>query len=55
MAVKVCCSCRAQEKKSFFFHLKRYNLTIRVINFFETFCTYSLSSLGQDLMVKIVI
>jgi hypothetical protein len=40
-------------KKNFFFHFKRHNLTIRVVNFFETFCTCSPSSLGQDPTVKI--
>ena len=40
-------------KKNFSFHFKRYNLTICAVNFFETFCTCSPSSLGQDLMVKI--
>jgi hypothetical protein len=41
------------KEKNFSFHFKRYNLTIRAVNFFETFCTCSPSSLGQDLMVKI--
>jgi hypothetical protein len=40
-------------KKNFSFHFKHYNLTIRVVNFFETFCTCSPSSLVQDPMVKI--
>jgi hypothetical protein len=40
-------------ERNFSFHFKRYNLTIRAINFFETFCTCSPSSLGQDLVVKI--
>jgi hypothetical protein len=40
-------------KKNFSFHFKCYNLTIRVVNFFETFCTCSPSSLGQDSTVKI--
>jgi hypothetical protein len=35
------------------FHFKRYNLTIRAVNFFETFFTCSPSSLGQDPIVKI--
>jgi hypothetical protein len=35
-------------KKNVSFHFKRYNLTIRAVNFFETFCACSLSSLGQD-------
>jgi hypothetical protein len=40
-------------EKSFSFHFKHYNLTIRAVNFFETFCTCSPRILGQDLMVKI--
>jgi hypothetical protein len=40
-------------EKNFSFHFKRYNLTIREVNFFETFCTCSPSSLGQDPIVKI--
>jgi hypothetical protein len=40
-------------EKNFSFHFKRYNLTIHLVNFFETFCTCSPSSLGQDLTVKI--
>jgi hypothetical protein len=40
------------KKKNFSFHFKRYNLTIRAVNFFETFCTYSPCSLGQDLTIK---
>ena len=39
--------------KSFSFYYKRYNLTIRVVNFFETFCKCFPCSLGQDLIVKI--
>jgi hypothetical protein len=39
-------------KKSFSFYFKHYNLTIRAVNLFEFFCTYSPSSLGQDPMVK---
>ena len=35
-------------EKNFFFHFKRYNLTIHVVNFCKTFCTCSPSSLGQD-------
>jgi hypothetical protein len=38
--------------KYFSFHFKCYNLTIRVVKFCEFFCTCSLSSLGQDPMVK---
>jgi hypothetical protein len=34
------------------FDIKRYNLTILVVNFCETFCTCSPSSLGQDLTVE---
>jgi hypothetical protein len=40
-------------KKNFSFHFKRYNLAIRAVNFFETFCTCSPSSLVQDSTVKI--
>jgi hypothetical protein len=40
-------------EKNFSFHFKRYNLTIRAVNFFETFCTCFLSSLVQDPTVKI--
>jgi hypothetical protein len=40
-------------KKNFSFHFKRYNLTIRVVNFFETFFTCSPSSLRQDPTVKV--
>jgi hypothetical protein len=40
-------------KKNFSFHFKRYNLTLRLVNFFETFCTFSPSSLEQDPTVKI--
>jgi hypothetical protein len=39
-------------EKNFSSLFKRYNLTIRVVNFCETFWTCSCSSLGQDLMVK---
>jgi hypothetical protein len=40
-------------KKNFSFHFKCYNLTIRAVNFFESFCTFSPSSLVQDPTVKI--
>jgi hypothetical protein len=40
-------------KKDFSFHFKRYNLTIRVVNFFEIFCTCLPNSLRQELIVKI--
>jgi hypothetical protein len=40
-------------KKNFSFHFKRYNLTIRAVNFFETFCACSPSSLRQDPTVRI--
>jgi hypothetical protein len=40
-------------EKNCSFHFKRYNLTIRAVNFFETFFTCSPSSLGQDTTVKI--
>jgi hypothetical protein len=39
-------------KKNFSSHFKRYNLTIRAVNFCETFWTCSYSSLRQDLVVK---
>jgi hypothetical protein len=39
-------------EKNFSSHFKRYNLTIRAVNFCETFWTCSCSSLGQDLTVK---
>jgi hypothetical protein len=42
-------------ENNFFFHFKCYNLIIRVVNFFETFCKCSPSSLGQDSTVKIEI
>jgi hypothetical protein len=39
--------------KNFSFYFKRYNLTIRAVNFFGTFCTSSPNSLEQDPLVKI--
>jgi hypothetical protein len=39
-------------RKKLFFHFKRYNLTIRAVNFFETFYTCSPSTLWQDPIVK---
>jgi hypothetical protein len=39
-------------EKNFSFNFKRYNLTIRGVNFRKTFCAYSLSSLGQDPTLK---
>jgi hypothetical protein len=39
-------------KKNFSFHFKHYNLTIRAVNFFETFYTCSPSSLVQDPTVE---
>jgi hypothetical protein len=39
-------------EKKFSFNFKCYNLTIRAVNFCETFCTCSLSILGQDPMVE---
>jgi hypothetical protein len=39
--------------KRFSFHFKCYNLTIRAVNFFETFCTCFPSNVGQELTVKI--
>jgi hypothetical protein len=35
-------------EQNFSFHFKRYNLIIRAVNFFKTFCTCFPSSLGQD-------
>jgi hypothetical protein len=46
-------SLQGTSKKNFSFYFKRYNLAIRAVNFFETFCTCSPSSLVQDPMVKI--
>jgi hypothetical protein len=39
-------------EKNFSFHFKSYNLTICEVNFNEKICTFSPSSLRQDLMVK---
>jgi hypothetical protein len=39
-------------EKNFSLHFKRYNLTICAVNFYETFCTCSPSSLGQDPTVE---
>jgi hypothetical protein len=39
-------------EKSFSLNFKRYNLTIRVVNFCKTFWTCSYSSLGQDPTIK---
>jgi hypothetical protein len=39
-------------RKNFSLNFKLYNLTIRVVNFCETFWTCSCNSLGQDLKVK---
>jgi hypothetical protein len=39
----------------FSFHFKHYNLTICTVNFFETSCTCSPSSLRQDHTVKLPI
>jgi hypothetical protein len=39
-------------EKSFSLNFKRYNLTIRPVNFYETFWTCSCSSLGQDVTIK---
>jgi hypothetical protein len=39
-------------EENFSFHFKRYTLTICVVNFFETYCTCSPSSLVQDPTVK---
>jgi hypothetical protein len=40
-------------EKNFSLNFKHYNLTIRAVNFFETFFTCSPSRLEQDLMVNI--
>jgi hypothetical protein len=40
------------EEKNFSLNFKRYNLTIRAVNFCETFWTCSYSSLEQDLTVE---
>jgi hypothetical protein len=42
----------SKSKKNFSSNFKRYNLIIRAVNFCKTFCTCSLSSLGQDPMVE---
>jgi hypothetical protein len=39
-------------EKNFSLNFKHYNLTIRAVNFRETFCTCSPSSLGQDSTVE---
>jgi hypothetical protein len=39
-------------EKNFSSHFKRYNLTIRVVNFCEIFWTCSCSSLVQDPTIK---
>jgi hypothetical protein len=39
-------------EKNFSLHFKCYNLTIRAVEVFETFCTCSPSSLGQDLTIN---
>jgi hypothetical protein len=52
-AVKVYCPYRLQKKKNFSFYFKCYNLAIRVVSLFETFCTCSPNSLVQDPTVKI--
>jgi hypothetical protein len=39
-------------EKNFSSHFKRYNLTIRAVNFCKMFWTCSCSSLGQDLIGK---
>jgi hypothetical protein len=46
------CSCLAQGNFYLFFNFKCYNLTIRAVNFCETFCICFPSSQGQDLTVK---
>jgi hypothetical protein len=51
-AVKGLLSLPGTVEKNFSLNFKRYNLTIRAVNFRETFWTCSCSSLGQDLKVK---
>jgi hypothetical protein len=51
-AVKGLLSLLGTVEKNFSLNFKRYNLTIRLVNFCETFWTCSCSSLGQNLKVK---
>jgi hypothetical protein len=51
-AVKGLLSLPGRVEKNFSLNFKRYNLTIRVVNFRETFWTCSCSNLGQDLTLK---
>jgi hypothetical protein len=51
-AVKGLLSLPGIVEKNFSLNFKRYNLTIHVVNFCETFWTCSCSSLEQDLKVK---
>jgi hypothetical protein len=46
-------SLQGTREKNFSFNFKRLILTIRAVNFFETFCTCSPNILGQDLTVKV--
>jgi hypothetical protein len=39
-------------EKNFPLHFKHYNLTIRAVKFYKTFCTCSPSSLGKDPKVE---
>jgi hypothetical protein len=39
-------------EKNFYFHFKRYNVTIRAVKCHKTFCTCSPSSLVQDPTVE---
>jgi hypothetical protein len=49
--VKALLSLPGTVEKNFSLNFKGYYITIRVVNFCETFWTCSCSSLGQDLMV----
>jgi hypothetical protein len=51
-AVKGLLSLPGTVEKNFSLNIKRYYLTIRAVNFCETFWSCSCSSLGQDLTVK---
>lgn len=48
----MCCPCFVVYQKHFAFHLKRYNLSIHVVNFYESFCTCISSIQKQDAMTK---
>jgi hypothetical protein len=51
-AVKGVLSLPGTMEKNFSLNFKRYNLTIRAVDFCEKFWTCSCSSLGQDLTIK---